>query len=610
MAFESENLAAAERARLEDLARLARADVLNMTSVAASGHPGGSLSSLEMYFAVFAWADLESTPRDRIVVSHGHTSPGVYATLARLGHLPPDEAVAFFRRAGSPYEGHVVRGLPFIDWTTGNLGQGLSAGCGFALAGRVKGEDYHVYVLMSDGEQAKGQVAEARRFAKKYGLSNITVIVDVNGVQISGTPESGMPGTIIKGYMADGWDVIEVDGHNLEALYMALRVARHSGNPVCIAAHTVIGKGIPFMEGKPEFHGRPLTDKELAEASAILGVPARLAEYRERRKGAWEWRPETTGADMPVLDEGTPFTYSDADKVDNRSAFGRALKSLGEANIPEGRPVCVLDCDLASSVKSTDFAKAFPSYFFQGGVQEHNTATVGGALSSMGLATFFADFGAFGMDETYNQQRLNDINETNLKVVLTHVGLDVGQDGKTHQCIDYVGLARNLYHFRTIVPADPNQVDRAVRYVATHHGNYVIATGRSQWPVIRTESGEPFYANGYRFEYGRMDTIRSGKDGAIIACGGMLDRAMAVREALLARNLSLAVINMPCVTEIDEETMGGLAGLPYLSPTRTTTRRRASARPWPSGSPSTATGAGSPASASRITASRATSRTS
>ena len=133
---------------------------------------------------------------------------------------------------------------------------------------------------------------------------------------------------------------------------------------------------------------------------------------------------------------------------------------------PLGRPVCVLDCDLASSVKSSDFAKAFPDHFFQGGVQEHNTATVAGALSTMGIVSFFADFGAFGMDETYNQQRLNDINKTNLKLVLTHLGLDVGQDGKTHQCIDYIGLGEEPLPFQAHRAGGPEPGRPRVRYVA------------------------------------------------------------------------------------------------------------------------------------------------
>jgi transketolase len=564
MAFEQESLTGDEIARLTELGRHARGDIISMTSVAASGHPGGSLSSLEMCLVVFSCANLSGAVRDRIVVSHGHTSPAVYASLARLGYLPVDEVVAFFRRAKSPYEGHVVKGIPFIDWSTGNLGQGLSAGCGLALAAKVRREDFHVYVLMSDGEQAKGQVAEARRFAHKYGLSNITVVIDVNGIQISGTTDAVMPVNIGKDYVADGWDVIEVDGHDAGSLYKALRQARKAPNPVCIAAHTVIGKGVPFMEGKAEYHGKPLNRKEMQAAAAVLGIEDRTDYYREKRKGLWEWRPEVENPEPPAIDTGAPFTYTDDDKIDNRTAFGKALKDIGDKNIPQGRPVCALDCDLASSVKSAEFARAFPDYFIQGGVQEHNTATVGGALSTMGILTFFADFGAFGMDETYNQQRLNDINKTNLKLVLTHLGLDVGEDGKTHQCIDYIGLSRSLYRFKPVVPADANQTDRVVRYAAGECGNFMIGTGRSQWPVVHAEDGGLFFSNGYRFVYGRMDVIRKGTDAAIITYGGMVARAIKIRAALEGMGKSTAVINMACVTEIDEETMQGLLAIPCI----------------------------------------------
>ncbi len=601
MSFEQESLTGEELSRLKELALAARGDIITMTRVAGSGHPGGSLSSLEMYLVVFSYAELAGEQRDRIVVSHGHTSPGVYASLARLGHLPVDEVLSFFRKARSPYEGHVVRGIPFIDWSTGNLGQGLSAACGLALAGRVKHEAFHVYALMSDGEQAKGQVAEARRFAGKYGLSNITVVIDLNGIQISGTTDMVMPVNIVEDYLADGWDVIEIDGHDMNEMYRALRAARFAAKPTCIAARTVIGHGIPFMEGKAEYHGKVLNQKEMTEATAILGIEDKTDHYLKRREGRWEWR-STLQDESPAIETGSPFTYVDEDKVDNRTAFGKALKDLGEKNIPFGRPICVLDCDLASSVKSSDFAKAFPDHFFQGGVQEHNTATVAGALSSLGIVSYFADFGAFGIDETYNQQRLNDINKTNLKLVLTHLGLDVGQDGKTHQCIDYIGLARNLYNFKPIVPADSNQVDRAVRYITATRGNFIIGTGRSQWPVVRTEEGELFYANGYRFVYGKMDVIRKGDDGAIIAYGGMVDRALQIRAALAEKGKVLRVINMPCVTQVDEEVMEEVRGSPLSSRMRTTTLKQASARPSPCGSSTTAFTERWPASASTSTA--------
>ncbi len=562
MAFDKESLTDQDVAQLKEIARLAKGDIIKMTRLAGSGHPGGSMSSLDIYLVVYSYADLYGTTRDRIVVSHGHTSPGVYAALARLGHLPVDEVVAFFRKTGSPFEGHVVRGLPFIDWSTGNLGQGLSAGCGFALASKLKKENGHVYVLMSDGEQAKGQVAEARRFAKKYGLSNITVVVDYNRIQISGCVDDVMPVNIVENYLADGWDVFEVDGHNVGELYTALRKARQTQTPTCILANTVIGNGVPFMEGKADYHGRALTEKEYPEALAVLGLKDDFEHYKELRKGAPRWQLAAGDEASAVsINAGTPFTYSEADSPDNRSAFGKALKDLADKNIPEGKLIAAFDCDLASSVKTSDFCKCSPDQFFQCGVQEHNAATIAGALSAAGVVTFFADFGVFALDETYNQHRLNDINNTNLKVVGTHLGLDVGQDGKTHQCIDYIGLTRNLYNFKTIIPADTNQVDRVTRYIAVTNGNFFLGTGRGKWALIYDEKGAPFFADGYVFKYGRMDLIRSGKDAAVITYGGMLGRALKVRDALAKEGISLAVVNMSCVNEVDDQVMQGLLGV-------------------------------------------------
>jgi len=561
--FDSERLTEKDVENLKELSRLAKGDIITMTHLAGTGHPGGSISSLDIYLTLFSHANLVGKARDRIVVSHGHTSPGVYSTLARLGHLPVDEVIAFFRKAKSPFEGHVVKGIPFIDWSTGNLGQGLSAGCGFAMASKIKKDGSHVYVLMGDGEQQKGQIGEARRLAKKFGLSNITVIIDYNKLQISGGIEKVMPQNIIENFLSDDWEVIEINGHDYNEIYAALKTARNAANPVCIIANTVMGNGISFMENKEKYHGSPLNAAEYKEAMGILGLDDKLDFYKEKRKGVWTWDPSSDRSDM-AIDAGMSFTYNEEDKMDNRSAFGKALKDLGDRNISKGQLVCAFDCDLASSVKTSDFAKAYPDYFFQGGIQEHNTATAAGALSTAGVLTFFADFGVFGIDETYNQQRLNDINKTNLKTALTHVGLDVGPDGKTHQCVDYIGLARNLYNFKTIVPCDANQTDRVVRYAAATKGNFLIAMGRNRWPIMYKADKKPVFGEGYTFQYGAMDVMAEGKDGAIITYGGMVYRALKIREALAAKGMNFAVINMPCVNEIDEKVMTNLVNLPRI----------------------------------------------
>jgi len=561
--LEEERLAESEIARFKELSRLAKGDILTMTRLSGTGHPGGSISSLDIYLTLFSYAKLNENPRDRIVVSHGHTSPGVYAALSRLGYLPVEEVVAFFRKVGSPFEGHVVRGIPYIDWSTGNLGQGLSVGCGFAIASRIYKEDNHIYVLMGDGEQQKGQIGEARRFAKKYRLNNITVFIDYNGLQISGTIDSVMPQNIIENYLADGWDVLEINGHDFNDIYSAIKKTRASENPVCVIAKTVMGNGISFMENKEKYHGNPLNEKEYIEAMKELHIDDMFEYYKEKRKGVCIWQPSFSKQTMSI-NTGRPFNYVNEDKIDNRTAFGKALKDLGDLNIANKQFVCVFDCDLAGSVKTGDFGKAYPDYFFQVGIQEHNAATMAGALSTTDILTFFADFGVFGIDETYNQQRLNDINKTNLKLILTHVGLDVGPDGKTHQCVDYIGLSRSLYNFKVIVPCDPNQMDRVVRYAASMEGNFLIAAGRNRWPVIFGKDGKPRYGEGYLFDYGKMDVLRDGTDGAIITYGGTVSRAIEISENLASKDVRMAVVNMPCVHVVDEDVMAELLGMPYI----------------------------------------------
>jgi transketolase len=204
-------------------------------------------------------------------------------------------------------------------------------------------------------------------------------------------------------------------------------------------------------------------------------------------------------------------------------------------------------------VKTAGFAKQFPNHFFQGGIQEHNTATIAGAISTLGFVSFFADFGVFGVSETYNQHRLNDINETNLKLICTHNGLDVGEDGKTHQCIDYIGVMQNLFGYKIMVPADPNQTDRVIRYAANTYGNFLIAMGRSPIPTLLTEKGTPLFSPPYEFRYGHADLVRNGNDAAIITTGGMVHKAVQAWDKLGEKGITVQVINISCLSDLDRE---------------------------------------------------------
>ncbi|MCM8818813.1 MAG: transketolase [Candidatus Omnitrophica bacterium] len=558
MRFEKETLSIEEIKKLENLRKECVRDILTMTTLANSGHPGGALSSLDIYLVVFSYANIspskiDDPERDKIVISHGHTSAGVYSVLGRLGFFDIDMAVSTFRKAGSIFDGHIVRKVPGIEWGTGNLGQGLSAGCGFALGDKLHKRQSYTFVLMSDGEQTKGQVGEARRFAIKYGLNKLKVIIDYNKIQISGNVEKVMPCRIKENYLSDGWEVIECDGHDFSQLYLAIKKSISIDKPVCILAHTVMCKGVCFIENDYRYHGKPLSEDEYKKAMELIGLEPVLEKYRKLRENDWKY-PERKFYFSPDLNKGNPIVYGKDEKTDNRTAYGRALVDLAKLNKENKEyPIVVFDCDLATSVKTDLFEKEFPERFFQVGVQEHNAATISGAISTDKFITFFSDFGVFGVDETFNQQRLNDQNFTNLKLVCTHLGLDVGEDGKTHQCIDYIGILRNLFGFKIIIPADPNQTDRVIRYVVDKKGNWFVGMGRSKLPVILKENGDVFFDDKYEFEYGKADIIREGKDGYILTYGCMVYRAIKVYEKLKENKIDVGVMNFSCPTIVDEE---------------------------------------------------------
>jgi transketolase len=558
--FTAAALTTTELAFLTEQARIARGDVLTMTTLATCGHPGGSMSSMEMYILLWHCAEVDPAQprratRDRIVVSHGHTSPGVYAVLGRRGFFPIADAVAHFRQTGSAFAGHVEQCVPGVEWDTGNLGQGMSAAAGFALAREVQGLRYRVFCLMGDGEQQKGQISETRRIVCKFGLKNFVAFIDLNRLQINGDTAKVMPQHIRENWASDGWRTCDVDGHDFQALYQAVRAALAADEPTVILANTVMSKGVSFMEGDAHWHGAALPDDKCRAALKELGLPDELDTYTALRTQPQQLRMADYHPARPAvaLTTGTPRTLGAAEKSDCRSAWGAALADVATANLanPQATPIAVLDCDLKPSVKTGDFAKAAPNRFFQLGIQEHSAATITGAMSSCGVQTFFADFGVFGVDETYNQHRLSILNHAMPKVVCTHCGLDVGEDGKTHQCVDYVGVFRNLLGMEVIVPADPNQTDRATRYIAASDRPALLVMGRSKLPMVLAEDGTPFFGDGYTFRYGAADLVRRGTDAAIVVMGALCGNAIGAAELLKKDGIRAQVLHIATPLALD-----------------------------------------------------------
>jgi len=548
--FKDKKLSEEWHGKLVEMARIARGNILKMTTLASSGHPGGSMSSIEIYLTLYNLANVDSgnpnrDDRDRIIISHGHTSPGAYSALGAAGFFNIDDAIAGFRQAGSPFEGHVERSVPGIEWGTGNLGQGLSVGIGKAIYGKLSEQDFHTYVFMGDGEQQKGQISESRRIAIKYQLSKLTAIIDYNRLQISGKIKEVMPQNIVDEWKADGWQVLEIDGHDLYQIYDAFHTAvNNTGAPIMIFARTVMGKDVSFMENKEGFHGSPVKEDKLTDALTELQLENDLQKYKDLRKKGIPAGYKQHKGEFPVINSGDAVTYGVDTKLDNRSAFGNALVAVADANNNGQLPIVVFDCDLAGSVKTQAFGEKYPANFFQFGISEHSTATAVGSLSAEKAIGVWADFGAFGIVETYNQARLNDINHSNVKLFCTHCGINVGEDGMTHQCIDYFSLLNSTYGWKVITPADPNQTDRIVRFVLSQPGNFAVVMGRSAMPIITDEKGSPFFGGDYNYRYGRMETIRTGKNTAVVASGNMLWTAMDACKQLKDSKIDITVISV------------------------------------------------------------------
>lgn len=254
---------------LEKTACKIRIGIIHGVHAAKSGHPGGSLSCADILTYLY-FKEMNIDPenpddpnRDRFVLSKGHAAPALYATLAERGYFKPEEMFTL-RHIGSFLQGHPdMKNVPGVDMSTGSLGQGISAAVGMALSAKHFGDNYRVYAILGDGEIEEGQVWEAAMFASHKKLSNLTVFVDLNGLQIDGTiDEVNSARPVDKKFEAFGFKTIVIDGHNFEQIENAVNEAKKSDKPVAIIANTLKGKGVSFMEGAVGWHGKAPDDAQ------------------------------------------------------------------------------------------------------------------------------------------------------------------------------------------------------------------------------------------------------------------------------------------------------------------------------------------------------------
>ncbi|HSQ88597.1 transketolase [Romboutsia sp.] len=264
---------------LNEIACSVRKDIVSMIHGSKSGHPGGSLSAVEILTALY-FDEMNVDPnnckmedRDRFVLSKGHAAPVLYATLAHKGYFDREELKGL-RKIGNMLQGHPdMKGTPGVEMSTGSLGQGFSVACGMAMASKLDNAPWRVYTILGDGEVQEGIVWEAAMSAAHYKLDNMVAFLDYNGLQIDGDVEKVMNiGPIVDKFKAFGWNVIEIDGHDFDQIFAALDMAKETvEKPTMIVAKTIKGKGVSFMENEAGWHGTAPSDSDLERALAELG---------------------------------------------------------------------------------------------------------------------------------------------------------------------------------------------------------------------------------------------------------------------------------------------------------------------------------------------------
>lgn len=544
---------------LNTLSKSCRASIVEMVMNSQSGHPGGSCSVIDYLALIYSF--IVSQTGEDVVVSNGHVSPAVYSILGHMGYLPLEDAVKGFRKIGEIYEGHITRHVRGVTFGTGPLGVGVSAASGFAMAEKMKGSDRKVFGLVGDGESDEGQVYEMMHFANKYQLNNYILFMDHNRVQLTASTKSIMPINPKATWESAGWKAIEVDGHDFAAMWKALGEAYQSSKPVILIGETVMGKGVSFMEAdgladKATWHGiAPSVEQAQEELEGPLNISDEEKAVIASFQSQVTWQPPEPShvenlAEMPEVKVGEPRILEAGTKSDCRSAYGKALLDLAKLN----ENIIASTADLGGSVKTEVMGAEFPNRHLEVGIAEQHMVSLAGGMSLHGYIPFTSTFGAFMSSRAKDQARVNDINQTNVKMVATHCGLSVGEDGPTHQAIDDMGSFLGFFNTHVLEPSDANQTDHIIRYIAGHYGNFYVRMGRHKFEVILKEDGTPFYDENYQFEYGKADVLREGSDVTVVASGSMVSFAVQVADKLKGEK-SVEVIAISSLKSIDLDTL-------------------------------------------------------
>jgi transketolase len=527
---------------LKGIANQLRIHSIEATTAAGSGHPTSCCSAADVVAALF-FGHMKYDAKnphfynnDRFILSKGHAAPLLYAAWAENGFVPIPELLKL-RQFGNDLEGHPTPRLAFADVATGSLGQGLGVGVGMALSARQDKLDFNTYVLLGDGEIAEGAVWEAASLAGHYKLSNLIAIVDANRLGQSQATAFGHDiGVYVKRFESFGWRVETLeDGHDMEEIMEVLSGVGLDERPLAIVAKTYKGAGVSFLQDKDGWHGKPLNKEEAAAAIAELSPSA--------KSGLGVAIPAPTALPAPNLAAPASYPaigYKLGDAIATREAYGAALVRVGGAN----PAVVAMDGDTKNSTYAEKFFKAFPDRFTECFIAEQNLVAVAIGYGTRGHVPFASTFATF-FTRAADQIRVAGISQANLKLVGSHVGISIGEDGPSQMALEDIALMRSVQGSSVLYPADAVATEKLLEEMAKTRGIQFLRTSRPKTPVI--------YGNDEKFPIGGAKVLREGDKVTIVSAGVTLFEALKAADTLKAEGITVSVIDAYSVKPLGKD---------------------------------------------------------
>lgn len=489
----------------------------------------------------YDWTQPDLPSNDHLIFSKGHASPLLYSLYRAVGVVSEEELMTTYRQFGARLQGHPTPELPWIDLATGSLGLGIAAAVGVALAGKLLDQlDYRVWVLCGDSETAEGSVWEALDKAAYYGLSNLTVIIDVNRLGQRGPTELEWDlETYARRVEAFGCEAIQIDGHDIAAIDDALSAAAASERPTVILAKTIKGKGVAKLEDALGWHGVALKPEEAEAAIAELGGVSSILVASP-----------PPGAGIPAItpDPGSELeipTYNLGDKVATRTAYGDALVAL------KGRPeVVVLDAEVGNSTGSERFHAVAPERYFEAFIAEQLMVAAAGGLAVRGYVPFAATFGAF-FSRAADFVRMLAISGLKIRLCGSHAGVEIGPDGPSQMALEDLAIMRSAIGSVVLYPSDATSTVALTIAMADAPGVAYLRTTRGAYPVL--------YPAGTAFKIGGAAVLRSSEhdDVTLIGAGVTLHECLAAADTLAESGIAARVIDCYSIKPLDVDVIVG-----------------------------------------------------